>query len=47
MTGPPAYSDQSTFNGADGHIDAFSLSWACLGKSVGDLGFHYTSIPTK
>jgi hypothetical protein len=43
----PACSKSSMFNGADGHIDAFSSNMSCTGKSVGSLGFFYTSYPTN
>jgi hypothetical protein len=37
----------STFQGADGHIDAFSSDTSCTGRAVGHLGFFYTSYPTN
>jgi len=50
----PYCSNTSPFNnptspmyGADGHIDAFSSNPSCTGKSVGSLGFFYTSYPTN
>lgn len=43
----PKCSKSNTFNGADGHIDAFSSNTSCYGGTVGNLGLFYTSYPTN
>jgi hypothetical protein len=43
----PMCSKSETFNGADGHIDAFSSSESCTGGAVKNLGYFYTSYPTN